>query len=451
MIDEANLAFNLVDRSYAGLFTNLDHAQYAPPLFAIAVKACFTVFGVHEYALRLVPLLAGIVTLLAVGWTARKVVRLPYIVWITALLGFSWYFLRYGTEVKQYASDTALALLFIGWALHWPLSSMTPRRWLSWATGGAVCIWASMPIVFILAGIGLHYAYQWWQNSRKWPALLPLIGIVLVWLVSFGVYYTTILATDIGSDYLQQYHAPFFLSLNITSIAAAKAQYYLLQNLLATALPKVLPILLVTSLAGIYGTIKLWEQRPAIAILLLTPIVATLIASLLHLYTLIPRVSLFLLPIMLIVMAYGFQSAIAYRPLWLQSIVGVGLTAIVLLQVNITFLWQPMHIDPIKPAINYIQHTAEALPVVVHYEAVPAYTFYSTYYRNQAAFRLSNAALTEWDAFLPVVAAKLQEGRPFWVLIAHTPPEQVADYLKQWPAPTHSFSLGRAYAYLLQP
>ncbi|MFT5169035.1 MAG: hypothetical protein ACI8P3_004282, partial [Saprospiraceae bacterium] len=37
-IDEASLSSQLIERPYSGLFDNLKY-QYAPPLFAVAVKA----------------------------------------------------------------------------------------------------------------------------------------------------------------------------------------------------------------------------------------------------------------------------------------------------------------------------------------------------------------------------------------------------------------------------
>ena len=57
--DEASLALNLVHRSFAQLLQPLDHDQGAPVGFLWACKLATTLFGYGEYALRLVPLLAG--------------------------------------------------------------------------------------------------------------------------------------------------------------------------------------------------------------------------------------------------------------------------------------------------------------------------------------------------------------------------------------------------------
>lgn len=447
MIDEANLAFNIVDRSYAGLFHNLDHAQYAPPLFSVSVKAAVAVIGVNEYALRLIPLLASIAALLSLIAVGRKLLATPYLLWTIALIGFSWYFLRYGTEIKQYASDTWLALAVVFWALHWPWSTMRTARWLLWAMGGAVLVWASMPIVFVLAGVGLYYGWGWWQQ-REAKALLPLAGTVGLWLASFGAYYFTILSTDIGSEYLQAYHMPFFFDPMVTSMAEIKAQYYLFQNLLATALPKWLPILGLIVLVGVWGTVVMAKRQLGAALLLLTPLVLTLVASALHLYTLIPRVSLFMVPFMVLLIAYGAQDILQRLPHYGQWAGGIVLALIASLQMNITFLWQPMYIDPLKPAIAFIQDTAPEVPVIVHYEAVPSYRFYAEYHDQAEEYRLSHPTLTEWGALKPAMDTHLSSADSFWLLIAHTPQEEVQVLLESLPKPLHLFELERGYAYL---
>ena len=447
MIDEANLAFNIVDRSYAGLFQNLDHAQYAPPLFTVSAKAAVAVLGVNEYALRLMPLLAGIGALLTLIAVGRKLLATPYILWTVALIGFSWYFLRYGTEIKQYASDTWLALVVVFWALHWPWSAMRTSRWLLWAIGGAALVWASMPIVFVLAGVGLYYGWGWWRQ-REAKGLLSLLGTVGLWIASFGVYYFTILSADIGSEYLQDYHLPFFFDPVVTNMAAAKAQYYLFQNLLATALPKSLPILALMVLVGVWGTVVLAKRQLETVFLLLAPIVLTVIASALHLYTLIPRVSLFLVPFVVLLIAYGAQDILQRLPQYGQWAGGLLLALIASLQMNITFLWQPMYIDPLKPAIAFIQDTAPEVPVIVHYEAVPSYRFYAQYHDQAEKYRLPYPTLTEWGALKPAMDAQLSSTDSFWLLIVHTPQEEVQKLWQGLPKPLHQFELERGYAYL---
>src|SRR5689334_23171439 len=63
--DEAMLALNIVDRSYLELLKPLDYNQAAPPLFLWLEKLAVQLLGNNEYALRLVPLTAGLIALAA--------------------------------------------------------------------------------------------------------------------------------------------------------------------------------------------------------------------------------------------------------------------------------------------------------------------------------------------------------------------------------------------------
>src|SRR5215207_3016737 len=62
--DEAMLALNIVDRSFAGMFQPLDYDQGAPIGFLLVEKMVNSVLGKHEFALRLFPLLAGLTSML---------------------------------------------------------------------------------------------------------------------------------------------------------------------------------------------------------------------------------------------------------------------------------------------------------------------------------------------------------------------------------------------------
>jgi len=62
-LDEASLANNIIGRSFAGLTQTLDFGQGAPIGFLFIQKLMVTLFGGHDYILRLFPLIAGVVSL----------------------------------------------------------------------------------------------------------------------------------------------------------------------------------------------------------------------------------------------------------------------------------------------------------------------------------------------------------------------------------------------------
>src|SRR5262245_65978294 len=61
--DEASLAFNLVTRTFSGLTQPLDYHQGAPIGFLFIEKLAILLLGNNEFAMRLFPLLSGIIAI----------------------------------------------------------------------------------------------------------------------------------------------------------------------------------------------------------------------------------------------------------------------------------------------------------------------------------------------------------------------------------------------------
>lgn len=211
IIDEANLAFNIVERGYQGFFSPLGYHQYAPPLFMVIMKAYVQAWGVHEFALRLFPMLCSFVALALLYAIGRRLTDHRFALLPLALVGLSPFFLRYATEVKQYSTDVMVALLVVWLALRLAPERISWRGILLWAVAGSVMIWTSMPVLFLLAGAGLYYAVAFVQQ-KAWRHLAWLAIPAVLWLLNFGLYYTSILANDITSSHLQSFHGVFFVN-----------------------------------------------------------------------------------------------------------------------------------------------------------------------------------------------------------------------------------------------
>ncbi len=201
-LDEANLALNVGERQGWGFFTNLDHDQYAPPLFLLWTKLNTTLFSYSEYALRLLPLVGGCATLLLLALAARLLLQrlamppLTYGILILLLLltVLSPILLRYATEFKQYSTDVLATVAVVYAALRYMPAQR--QQWLWWWVAGLVLPWFSMPAVFALAGAGCYFlATSYAQRRKKWTGLVLLYTS---WLLSFAGYYFLILRHDVG-------------------------------------------------------------------------------------------------------------------------------------------------------------------------------------------------------------------------------------------------------------
>ncbi len=112
-LDEAMLANNILSRSFAGLTQQLSNDQGAPIGFLFLQKTITLLLGDSEYALRLLPFLAGCLSLCLMFLLVRKVAS-PFAGSLAlALFAVSPALIYYSSEVKQYSSDVAIALALV--------------------------------------------------------------------------------------------------------------------------------------------------------------------------------------------------------------------------------------------------------------------------------------------------------------------------------------------------
>jgi hypothetical protein len=185
-MDEAMLSLNLLERSFGELLEPLDYTQAAPPGFLLLEKLSVVTFGETEYALRLIPLVAGIAALILFRQlTARVLPGLGGLVAL-ALFAVAEPLVYFATEVKQYSVDVlaAVALLYVA---SEPLLTgrLTARRSAALAATGALAVWFSHPAVFVLAGIGATLILgQLAAHGRPSPTVVATVGS---WVVSFAL------------------------------------------------------------------------------------------------------------------------------------------------------------------------------------------------------------------------------------------------------------------------
>ena len=91
--------------------SGLEYLQIAPPGFLLLARLSYLAFGAGDLALRLVPLLAGLVSLPVFYRLARRVLSPAGTTLASALFALSPYLIYYSTEVKQYGLDLLVAMV----------------------------------------------------------------------------------------------------------------------------------------------------------------------------------------------------------------------------------------------------------------------------------------------------------------------------------------------------
>lgn len=419
-MDEANLASNICGNSFAGLFAPLAYQQYAPPLFSAACKAATEVLGCTDQALRLIPLLSGLLGFGIFALLALRLIRYrPVSLLLIFLFAFSPRLLRYATEVKQYGTDLLVGELLVFAALAAPARKNIHFLW--WGLGGALAIWLSMPAVFFLAAIGLKWSWEKYRGGA-WHtgALAACFGL---WLVSFLLYYLLILQQDIGQPGLQAYHQGYMLTGPYLEVGFwLRIGRHLLSGWFRpltgyTAAAYVLGIGLFA--VGVWMSVKKWWAE---GVLLLLPLLLCLAASALGKYSLIERLLLFQLPLILFLMGKGGSWVLEKTPPHLRLLWLLPLLLILPLNPGWKHFTQPLIIDDSRGLLllvekNYVGPT----PLYIHPSAVPSVRFYLRHSAMQNRFSFSERSFfqnTHHPQEIGELAGKHSETE-IWILFAH--------------------------------
>jgi hypothetical protein len=300
--DETALALNIVGRTFGGLLKPLDNDQGAPVGFLLLEKAVVKILGNTEYTLRLVPLVASIISLPLFYWVCRKILSpgAALIALIVLAMGAKQY--DYSADTKQYSMDVlaTVALLLLG---SYALKSK--RAAIALAAAGAAAVWFSHPAAFVLAGVGVMLATQWLSTKPR-PDPIPLLIAFAVWAGSFAANYLLVLKRLSHSAFMQTFwaQADAFAPIpkSIEAIVWYKEQFFEIFES-----PLAMGFVGLCALIFVLGVIELWRKNKPVAVGVIFPILLALIASALHKYPFKERLILFICPLLAIFIGAGFE------------------------------------------------------------------------------------------------------------------------------------------------
>jgi hypothetical protein len=187
-MDEAMLCVNLQGASYLGLMHHLRNRQVAPLLFLWGELTSFRILGGSEWALRLLPFLAGVAGFFLFWRLAR--LTLPPLA-ATMAVGFlavaNWP-VGMCSDAKPYAVDLFFAVLLLLAAVHW-LQEPGRTRWLFvLCLLVPIAVLSSYPALFIAGGISLALVPKLCRPGTRLPPRLlwVVFNLLLVGGFFFG-------------------------------------------------------------------------------------------------------------------------------------------------------------------------------------------------------------------------------------------------------------------------
>jgi uncharacterized membrane protein len=306
-LDEAMLTNNILARDFAGLFRPLDNDQGAPVGFLLVQKLVTLLLGDSEYALRLVPFLAGILALTLMFLLTRKFADPFAGLFALGLFAVAPSLIYYSSEVKQYSSDVAitlgLILFFTKFNSHKNFSLL--------ALASALVVWFSHPALFVIAALGLTLFVQAVREKDK-RQIAALLLVAFIWALSLAALYFVNLRQLSTHQFFLDYWSEGFIPHDASVFAW-------LVNSLRTPFTDLLGLqipYLVSGILFLFGMIGLPRRLPRLGLFLLLILFLALFASFLTLYPFAGRMILFLVPIVCLLLAEGVADLTGFT-IWL--------------------------------------------------------------------------------------------------------------------------------------
>ncbi|MGB3637411.1 MAG: hypothetical protein WBA39_07530, partial [Rivularia sp. (in: cyanobacteria)] len=351
--DEAVLALNIVNRSYLELLQPLDYDQGAPFGFLIVEKLAVQLFGNNEYALRLFPLLSGIISLLLFHQLAKVFLRGYAVPIALAFFASLYYLVYYATELKQYSSDVAVTLFSCLLVTEIFRKRLSISRVILFSVLGALTIWFSHPAIFVLAGFGASYLLINVLKKKKFN-LFKVLLIYSTWLISFALFYfVSVQSLNKNQDLMTSWQDAFPSSaFDIIWLFDAFGKFFYLPLDFRGIMDGV------AIFAFVIGCISLFYRRKEKLLIILSPLIVTFFAAYLQKYPFRGRLVLFLIPFFVLLIAEGVHSLIIKTRSKPTVIVGIILLVSLLFQ-PITkagnLLINPNWNEEIKLVLNYVK------------------------------------------------------------------------------------------------
>jgi len=369
------------------------HNQAAPLGFLIIERLLVSIMGTGEYALRLYPFIAGVISL----WLFYRMI-LIYLKAEFVALGLLIFVITpslvyYASEVKPYYSDVFFVLISYVVIAEFCLKELDWNK--TWMVGalGALIIWFSFPVIFVLGGIGtaIFLATMFQGNHRK---LWKVSIFIFCWLTSFVFYYAVILHNIVQVKSSEEFWQSGYISftdiriwldvfIDILRYPVGSGSYLLLA-----------PIVF---FIGLYSFFK--ESKDKFSILSF-PLFFVFIASGLHRYSCKDRLALFILPIILIIILKGIEKiSVTFGKLRIITVILlIGILFYGSSVATYREFINPEEKENIKSIMYYVKENIKRGDVICVY---PGTADAFNYYYSVRGFSFGSNAKEKWPIIVP--------------------------------------------------
>jgi hypothetical protein len=379
--DEASLAFNLVNRTFSQLTQPLDYQQGAPIGFLFIEKVSMILLGNNEYVLRLFPLVAGILAIYLLYRISKEHFGMSGL-FAVAAFSLGWELIYYSSELKQYSSDAAIALLLTYLAIRFINNETAQTRdFILLGAFGAAAIWVSHPSFFTLAGIGIALLVEKVMR-RNFAPLSWIFALAAVWLASFGLQYFVSLRGLAADDYLQYYWSKAFAPMPPWNNKRWFFNTYV--SMMGISLTTEQIAIFLIPVLTVIGGVSLFLRKRSLALIFVLTAFTALVASALQKYPLKGRFMLFLVPFFLLIIVEGLRCIyeLVAKKNRVLALALSGLPALWLIFFPVMVTYNEVRSANsnvgLRPMVQYISEKRMSDDIIyVYHSAEPSFVYYA--------------------------------------------------------------------------
>ncbi|MCB9647285.1 MAG: hypothetical protein H6730_11900 [Deltaproteobacteria bacterium] len=382
--DEAALAMNIGPRGFLELGRPFVYLQVCPWGAMAGIKALTLILGTGEVGYRAFPTLAALV---AIAFTyplgARIHSREAGLV-AMFLTGLGYWLTHYSAELKPYSLDATAAVILLLLAARALSAPDDKRAFIGLFLGGLVAAWSSITSLFVLAGVGTALAFDALKERRGMKRLLTVGAVGVAWVVAFGVHYQAYLVRSaVASDkkavaFWNDGFAPF------PPTSLAELRWYPGKFFYAFVGPGGLGLRYLAGLVFLYGLYLLYKKgKLTFVVLLVSPLVYVLLASMVKRYPMLGRLVLFMIPSLVVPIGVVVAEALGHA----KKAVRVAALALPILLVVPTLGQTWARVKP-QPGLRDMRHVMQQIaagyrPGDVIYMAGGGYATIFDFYAEQ--------------------------------------------------------------------
>jgi dolichyl-phosphate-mannose-protein mannosyltransferase len=420
-LDEAALARNVIARSWTNLIGPLDYAQVAPPGFALAEKAAVTLLGSSEYALRLPPLLCGLLSLGLCWAAARRILAAPAPMCALFLCAVNNSLIDCSVTAKHYSFEVAAALLVVLFAIKVVDRPTTLTRTVTLGVAAATTTLFSFTAVFGLSAAAVAALVAAMRpGEAAFRTQRAVAAVLFIIAAACGVLVARFSIDSIDAQYMRFWWSLGFMPMPPTTgdvlwLWRRVASVFSLTSHYRAAIAWVCLMV-----AGAWSLTR--RQRAASALLLAAPLGFAAAASVPRLYPFVwGRTQFFLLPVVLMLVAEGAAWCLQLRGTAFRQLRTVPIGVIIVLAAYSTIRRSGRMIDAdIKPHLQQVKtewHPGDRL--WVHYKLGQQFLYYAPRYGFTANdFVIARCSIGSARGYLRELAALHRDTTRAWLLMA---------------------------------